>query len=346
VSLRQRLFSTRWFHRPFVSRPRILLPLAIAATIGVPGCATGAPASTTPVVLAGASNGLEQIPAGFTEHKMNVGRLGINYVIGGHGPTVVLLHGYPETWYMWRHVMPVLAEHYTVIAPDLPGAGKSDAPATGYDKKTMAANIHRLMVRLGRNHDIRLVGHDIGTMVAYAYAAANPRDVTTLVLSEAPIPDPSIYQFPALTPNGPGVWNFGFFSLTNGLPEAVVRGRETIWTDRFIDQFEFVKGAVTPDEVHVFAHYLQDRPHLEASFDWFRTFPRDIKDDAADQRTKLTMPVLAIGAQHSLGGFVPQQARNYATNVTGMVIQESGHWIYEEHPAEMTRILLDFLRTS
>jgi pimeloyl-ACP methyl ester carboxylesterase len=101
------------------------------------------------------------------------------------------------------------------------------------------------------------------------------------------------------------VWNFGLFSLTNGLPEDIVSGRETMWTDRFTDQFEFVKGAVTPDEVK-FPDYLQDRPHLEASFDWFRTFPQYIKDNAADQRTKLTMPVLAIGAQHSLGDFVPR----------------------------------------
>ena len=341
---RQRLFSR--LHRLFVIRARILLPLAIAATIGVTGCAAGAQVGTTPAPPAGVSNALEQMPAGFTEHKMNVGSLGINYVIGGHGPTVVLLHGYPETWYMWRHVMPALAEHYTVIAADLPGAGKSDAPDTGYDKKTMAADIHGLLLRLGMDHDIRLVGHDIGTMVTYAYAAANPQDVTKLVLSEAPIPDPSIYQFAALTANGPGVWNFGLFSLTNGLPEDIVSGREALWTDRFIDQFEFVKGAVTPDEVKVYAGYLQDRPHLEASFDWFRTFPQDIKDTAVNQQTKLTMPVLAIGAQHSLGDFVPQQVDNYATNVTGMVIQYSGHWIYEEQPAEMTQVLLDFLQKS
>jgi pimeloyl-ACP methyl ester carboxylesterase len=149
-----------------------------------------------------------------------------------------------------------------------------------------------------------------------------------------------------LTVNGLGVWNFGLFSLANGLPEDVVQGRETMWTDRFIDQFEFAKGAVTPDEVNVFANYLQDCSHLAASFAWFRVFPQDIQDDAVDQRTKLTMPVLAIGAQHSLGDFVPQQARDYATNTTGIVVQNSGHWIYEEQPAEMTGILLDFLGKS
>ena len=210
----------------------------------------------------------------------------------------------------------------------------------------MAADIHELLVRLGKDHDIRLVGHDIGTMVAYAYAAAHPNDVTKLVLSEAPIPDPSVYQLPSLTADGPSAWNFGFFSLTNGLPEDIIRGREALWTDRFIDSHESVKGAVTPDEVKVFAHYLQDPAHLTASFDWFRTLPQDVKDDAVDQRTKLTMPVLAVGAQYSLGDFVPTQVRKYATNVTGMVIKDSGHWIYEEHPAEMTQVLLSFLQKS
>lgn len=327
-----------------IRRPRILLALAAAVAAAISTTALTAQASARPVAPAAVSHGSEQPPAGFTEHKVKVGSLGIDYVIGGKGPSLVLIHGYPEAWLEWKDVMPALAKHYTVIAPDLPGAGKSDAPPTGYDKKTMAADIHQLLVQIGKGHSVRVVGHDIGTMVAYAYVAAHPHDVTKLVLSEAPIPDPSIYQFPALTASGPGLWNFGFFNVTNGLPEDVVRGRETMWVGRFIDQFELVKGAVTPDDVRTYASFLRDPAHLEASFDWFRTFPQDIKDDAIDQRTKLTMPVLAIGADHSLGASEASQVRHYATNVTGMVIQNSGHWIYEEHPAEMAQILLNFLQ--
>ena len=129
-------------------------------------------------------------PAGFIERKVQVNGIGINYVRGGHGPTLLLLHGYPETWYVWRDVLPALARHYTVVAPDLPGAGLSDAPAAAadYTKKAMAADIYGLMVKLGLSRDIRVVGHDIGTEVAYSYAAAHPHDVAKLVLSEAPIP--------------------------------------------------------------------------------------------------------------------------------------------------------------
>lgn len=331
-------------HLHAVFRPGVMLAVAAASAFGLAATtittgtaqATTAPSATVSPV--------EQMPAGFSEHKVKVGAIGIDYVIGGHGPTLVLLHGYPQTWYEWREVLPALAEHYTVIAPDLPGAGRSDAPAGGYDKKDLAADIHGLLAQIGRDRDIRLVGHDIGTMVAYSYAAAYPRDVRKLVLSEAPIPDPGIYSFPSLTAAGPGAWHFGFFALTNNLPEDLITGRESLWVDKFIDDLEVVKGAVTPGDIAVFSSYLKDPAHLEAGFQWFRTLPRDMADDAEYQKTKLTMPVLAIGASGSLGSFVPDQVRQYAKNVTGVVVPDSGHWMYEEHPAEMTQILLTFLK--
>jgi pimeloyl-ACP methyl ester carboxylesterase len=284
-----------------------------------------------------------QIPAGFNRHKVSVRSVGIDYVTGGNGPTLVLLHGYPQSWYEWRHILPALAEHYTVVAPSLRGAGHSDAPPTGYDKKTLAGDIHGLLVQISHDKDIRLIGHDIGTMVAYSYAAAHPRDVVKLVLSEAPVVDPSIYTFPALTADGPGPWHFGFFLLPNGFPEELIAGKELVWVDKFIDSLEVVKGAVAPDDVAVYAEHLRDPAHLKASLEWFRTWPQDMVDNAAYQKTKLAVPVLAIGAQGSLGDFVADKARAYASDVTGVVIANSGHWIYEEHPAELTRMLLDFL---
>jgi pimeloyl-ACP methyl ester carboxylesterase len=319
-------------------RSRPITSAALAVAIGLGALTVSGAAAAKPVALAG-----EQMPVGFSEHKTRVAGIGLDYVIGGHGPTLVLIHGYPQTWYEWHGIMPALAEHYTIIAPDLPGAGKSDAPAGGYDKKTMAADLHALLASLGKDHDVRIVGHDIGTMVAYSYAAQYPADVTKLVLSEAPIPDPSIYQFPALTANGPGVWNFGFFSLTTGLPESLIRGRELTWTAGFMRGIAVHKDALTTADLQVFAHYLRDYPHLEASFAWFRAFPQDIRDNAQFQKTPLPMPVLAIGASGSLGTLVADQVRHYATNVTGVVIADSGHWIYEEHPEETTSLLLVFL---
>lgn len=285
----------------------------------------------------------EKMPAGFSEHKTQAGGIGINYVIGGHGPTLVLIHGYPQTWYEWHDIMPALAQHYTVIAPDLPGAGRSDAPASGYDKKTMAKELHALLEKIGKAQDVRVVGHDIGTMVAYSYAAQYPDSVKKLVLSEAPIPDRSIYQFPALSAKGPGVWNFGFFSVQTGLPESLIQGREFTWTSGFMRSIAVHKDALPQEDLQVWSSYLQDPAHLEASFAWFRSFPQDIADNAKLRKTKLTMPVLAIGADGSLGESIGTQASRYATHVTPVVVHDSGHWIYEEHPEEMTATLLDFL---
>ncbi|MFE6886910.1 alpha/beta fold hydrolase [Streptomyces sp. NPDC057694] len=319
-------------------RSRRLVAAVFALALGLGSLTLTASAADEPTPSHG-----ERMPSGFSEHKTEVAGTGINYVIGGHGPTLVLIHGYPQTWYEWHDIMPALAEHYTVIAPDLPGAGKSDAPASGYDKKTMAADLHALLVSLGKDKDVNIVGHDIGTMVAYSYAAQYPRSVSKLVLSEAPIPDAGIYEFPALTAKGPGVWNFGFFSLPTGFPESMVQGRELTWTSGFMRSIAVHKDALTSDDLDVFASYLRDPAHLKASFDWFRAFPQDITDNARFQKKRLTMPVLAIGADGSLGSAVAKQARRYATHVTPVVVPDSGHWIYEEHPQEMTGLLLRFL---
>lgn len=330
-------------------RNRRLAGVAVAAAVALGATAVtaaAAPATATPASASSASSAGERLPAGFSEHKTRVAGIGLHYVIGGHGPTLLLIHGYPQTWYEWHGIMPALAAHYTVIAPDLPGAGLSDAPASGYDKKTMAAELHALLASLGRDGDVRIVGHDIGTMVAYSYAAQYPATVEKLVLSEAPIPDPGIYTIPSLTDHGPGVWNFGFFNLTDGLPENMIKGREVAWTAGFIGGFEGVPGAVSEADIRVFAHYLRDPAHLEASLDWFRTFPQDIRDDEQFQKTPLPMPVLAIGASGSLGGAEGTQVAQYATHVTGVTIPDSGHWIYEEHPEELTAMLLGFLGTS
>ncbi|MFE1834443.1 alpha/beta fold hydrolase [Streptomyces sviceus] len=317
---------------------RRLVAAVFALAVGLGGITVTAAASDKPAPSSG-----EQMPAGFSEHKTRVAGTGINYVIGGHGPTLVLIHGYPQTWYEWHGIMPALAEHYTVIAPDLPGAGRSDAPASGYDKKSMATKLHALLVSLGKEHDVRVVGHDIGTMVAYSYAAQYPRSVRKLVLSEAPIPDPGIYEFPALTAQGPEAWHFGFFSLRTGLPESLIQGRELTWATGFMRGIAVHKDALTADDLQVFASYLRDDAHLEASFAWFRTFPQDIADNARLRKKPLTMPVLAIGADGSLGSSVAKQVRRYATHVTPAVVPDSGHWIYEEQPKVTTDLLLRFL---
>jgi pimeloyl-ACP methyl ester carboxylesterase len=285
-----------------------------------------------------------QLPGGFTRQSARVGDVAINYVRGGTGPTLVLLHGYPQTWYMWRQVLPALAERYTVVAPDLRGAGASDAPSGGYDKRSLAGDVHGLLRQLGLDEDIRLVGHDVGAMVGYAYAARYADSVSRLVLTEAPIPDESIYQLPALTRRGPGVWNFGMFNVPGELAEHLVAGREELWVGQFMAAQAVRPDAIGAEAVREYARWLRDADHLRAGFDYFRAMPLDIADNAQSGRTMLSMPVLALGARGSLGDAVAAQVAHYATDVSGGVVEESGHWLFEERPEEMSRRLLTFLR--
>jgi pimeloyl-ACP methyl ester carboxylesterase len=329
-------------------RTRILLPLAMVAALGV---GVGVPAASAQARSASSaaqsSCSLDPPPpAGFTEQKVKVNGIGINYVRGGHGPTLLLLHGYPESWYEWDGILPALAEHYTVVAPDLPGAGDSDAPAdeADYTKKAMAADVYGLMVKLGLSHNVRVVGHDIGTMVAYAYAAAHPHDVAKLVLSEAPIPDSSIYSYAALTANGPGLWWFGLFNDPGTLAYDLMKGKEKVWVTESIPVLEVVKNSISQCELALYTHNLEKPGHLQATIDWFSTLPQDVKNTTVAGKAKLTMPVLAIGGSASLGSSVPDQVRRYATNVTGVVIPDTGHWLYEERPATLTSLLLKFMK--
>lgn len=283
-------------------------------------------------------------PDGFSELATKVGDVTINYVRGGDGPTLVLLHGYPQTWYMWRKVMPALCRQYTVVAPDLRGAGDSSAPPGGYDKKTLAADVHGLLGQLGLDGEVRIVGHDIGMMVAYAYAAAHPDSVERLVLCEAPIPDQSIYQMPALTQRGPGFWNFGLFTVDNGLPERIVAGRELLWVRHFIDSLALRPDTLEDESMQEYARCLLDEAHLRASFAYFRTLAQDAADNAGYAQTPLSMPVMALGAAGSLGGAVGHQVGHYASDVRPGVVEDSGHWLFEEQPERMTQQVLEFLR--
>ena len=336
-------------------RTKIRLPYAAAAAIGIAavvGAAIAIPANSaqaTPAPTAAAAPSGCSLnpspPAGFTESKVSINGIGINYVRGGHGPTLLLIHGYPESWYEWEPMLSALAQHYTVIAPDLPGAGNSDAPdvEADYTKQAMAADLYGLLTKLGLDQNINVVGHDIGTMVAYSIAAAHPSSVSKLVLSEAPIPDQSIYTMPALTEKGPGLWWFGLFNDPNNLAYQMFSGKEKQWVYGSIPVLETVKNSITQCDLALFTHDLEKPGHLQATIDWFSTFGQDIANDAVYQQTKLTMPVMAIGGENGLNTLLPDQVPEYATNVTPEIIKDTGHWLYEERPAEMTSLLLKFL---
>lgn len=299
-------------------------------------------AFATPPALAQPDAAL--LPEGFSSEFAELDDVRLHYVVGGEGEPLVLLHGWGSTWYMWRKVMPQLAERYTVIVPDLPGLGDSSVPAAGFDKATTAERIRELVRELGHD-EINLVGHDIGLMVAYAYAAAHPGEVRRLVLVEAPLPDPSIYTFPAITESGFGAWNFGFFSFPE-MPETLIAGQEAYFLEQFVRGLTVNQAGFTDADFAEYARTYAQPGKLKASFDYFRAFPEDVAQNAVYVQTPLPMPVLALGAEGSLGGFVQQQVEGYAKNVQGGVLVGSGHWVPEERPERFLERLLSFLEAE
>jgi pimeloyl-ACP methyl ester carboxylesterase len=259
------------------------------------------------------------------------------YMTAGHGPAVILLHGYAETSLMWKPLIPALAERFTVIAPDLPGIGDSSIPTDGLDMKSAAIRIHDLARSLGIKKAC-VVGHDIGLMVAYAYAAQFPSDVEKLVLMDAFLPGvegwESIY-------NHPGLWHFRFNGST---PEALVQGRERIYFEHYWNDFAADKTRSIPEASRELYTSAYSRPgRMSAGWAYFVSFPQAAIDFEELARTKLSMPVLSIGGEKANGVALGEQVKLVASNAKVVVIKNSGHWLMEEQPEETMSALLEFL---
>jgi pimeloyl-ACP methyl ester carboxylesterase len=272
-----------------------------------------------------------------TSRTKEVDGVNLHYLIAGHGATVILLHGYAETSLMWKPIMPVLAERFTVIAPDLPGIGDSAIPANGLDMKTAAIRIHALARSLGVQK-AEVVGHDIGLMVAYAYAAQFPAEVEKLVVMDAFLPGVGGWE---AVYNNPGIWHFRFNGPT---PEKLVQGRERTYFDYFWNDLAADKTRSIPEADRQAYAAAYARPgRMRAGWAYFVSFQQAAKDFAELSRTKLTMPVLVIGGEKSLGEVLGQQMKLVATDVTVVVLKDTGHWVLEERPKETTDALVKFL---
>jgi pimeloyl-ACP methyl ester carboxylesterase len=256
---------------------------------------------------------------------------------GGAGPAAVLIHGYGDTGDMWVPLAVELAKTHTVIVPDLRGMGKSSHPAGGYEKKAQAADIRAVVVASGADR-AAVVGHDIGNMVAYAYAASYPGKVDRLVLMDAPIPGVGPWEEILKTPL---LWHFNF-----GGPDAerLVQGRERIYLDRFWNEF-----AAHPERIdeETRAHYaaLYALPGgMRSGFAQFRAFTQDAEDNKVFVRTKLTMPVLAAGGEKSFASVMAVVMRFAAVDVREAIIPDSGHWVMDENPGYTVALVSGFLR--
>ena len=274
---------------------------------------------------------------GIMAKTADVDGLKLHYMTAGHGTALILLHGYAETSRMWRPIIPTLAGKFMVIAPDLPGIGDSSIRPDGMDMKKAAICIHDLARSLGVQK-AEVVGHDIGLMVAYAYAAQFPDEVSKLVLMDAFLPGVAGWE-PIY--NNPNYWHFRFNGPT---PESLVSGRERIYFSYFWNDLAADKNhslPATDREAYIAAYSRPGRMH--AAWSYFVSFQQAARDFEQLSQTKLKMPVLSVGGEKSLGDALGQQVRLVATNVTVVVIPGAGHWILEEKPKETTEALVNFL---
>ena len=275
-------------------------------------------------------------PNSFRTQNIPAGDVTLHVRIGGKGPAIVLLHGFGDTGDMWAPLAADLARDHTVVVPDLRGMGLSSIPESGYDKKTQAADIRAVLAALGIEHSV-VIGHDIGTMVAYAYAARYPQFTDRLVVMDAPVP--GIPPWSDIV-RSPMLWHFDF-----GGPDAerLVAGRERIYLDRFWNEFAGDPSKVDEETRQHYATLYARPGAMRAAFAQFRSIRQDEVDNKVSMATRLTMPVLAIGGEKSFGSNEAIVMRNAADKVTEVVIPGAGHWLMEEAPTETIRAIRDFI---
>ncbi len=260
----------------------------------------------------------------------------LHYLIAGAGDPVILLHGYAQNSHMWRPLMTELAKSHTVIAPDLRGFGQSAKPPQGYDKKTMAQDIHALAASLGYDR-VGLAGHDIGLMVAYAYAAQFPAEVDRIALMDAFLPGVGDWTKVWLLRD---LWHFHFYGET---PLKLVAGRERIYFEHFWNDFAANRKKSVPErDRRLYAKAYGQPGAMRAGFEVFRAFEQDAADFQKLAQTKLTMPMLVLTGEKASGDFLIQQGRLVADHVEGTVIKGSGHWLMEEAPKQVIPKLVAF----
>jgi pimeloyl-ACP methyl ester carboxylesterase len=282
---------------------------------------------------------VQRFPTSFRTQDIQTDGARIHVRVGGQGPAVVLLHGFGDTGDMWAPLAADLARDHVVVVPDLRGMGQSSHPDGGYDKRTQAADIRSVLTQLGLDR-AAIVGHDIGTMVAYAYAARYPDQTEKLVVMDAPIP--GIPPWDEIV-RSPLLWQFDF-----GGPdmERLVSGRERIYLDRFWNEFAGDASKIDEATREHYAKLYALPGAMHSAFAQFRSIRQDARDNIGSMATKLTMPVLAIGGEKSFGSTEAVVMRNAAVNVTELVIPNSGHWLMEEAPAATIAAIRAFLTSK
>jgi pimeloyl-ACP methyl ester carboxylesterase len=295
----------------------------------------------------GSVSGAPNLPAGFTgtftSRYVDTGELRLHAVTGGEGPPLLLVHGWPQTWYAWRMLMPALARVFSVVAVDQRGIGLSGKPPGGYDTGTLASDLVALMDALGHQR-FALYGTDVGMPIAYALAADHRDRVDRLVVSEAPLPgispSPPLFLPPPLNAR---LWHLAFNQLPGEVNEQLVTGREEIF---FGAEFDASAGThkLPDDAVKYYIDTLAADPdHLRGSFEFYRAIPTTTAQNEERKTRRLTLPVLAIGGAESSGEGVGNTMKLAADDVQTVVLADCGHWVAEQAPEQLLTALTAFL---
>jgi len=275
--------------------------------------------------------------AGAESRFVDANGVKLHYLYAGSGPPVILLHGYAETSFMWLPLIAQLAKTNTVVAPDLRGAGESAKPDTGYTKAVLAQDIHALAKAIGVKR-AKVVGHDIGLMVAYGYAAQFPDDVESIVLMDAFLPGVGNWKDVWLLRD---MWHFHFYGET---PLKLVAGRERTYFEHFWNDFAADRTHSIPEaDRRIYAAAYAQPGGMHAGFEYFKAFAQDATDFAGFATKKLDMPMLVLGGEKASGTVLIEQGQLVATNVRGVIVKGSGHWLMEEAPQQVMPELVSFL---
>ena len=277
-----------------------------------------------------------------THHYFDAGDVTLHYVLAGKGDPLLLLHGWPQSWYCWHKVMPALAEHFSLIAPDLRGLGDSSRPQDGYDKATIAEDIRKLVHDHLKVDSYHLMAHDWGGPVAFALAATYPEHVRKLVMLDTAVPGDGSGTF---SQHGRR-WHHAFHR-TADLPEALVAGREDIYLGWFYRNYGYRPGAITPEDMEEYLRTYRQPGALRAGFSYYRALQQDVahNESLLEKNGKLTMPVLALGGGKSFGRGIEtlESLQRVSEDVRGGVIDDCGHWMQEEQPELVVEQVLAFL---
>ena len=292
-------------------------------------------------------------PALVQHHRVVLGGVDMHYVVAGDpdAATILLVHGYPRSWFEWRHVIPLLARHYHVIAPDLRGSGDSSKPPGGFDKRTMAGDLVELLDRLGLDA-VHAVGRDWGAPTALALALHWGR-LKTLAYIENLVPgfgfEEAVQPFSVSEPEEvsfhTGGVNHVTFHMIPDLPEFLIQGREREYFTWFVTRNAYNTGALDSDCVNEIVRCMSMPGALRATFGYTRTHRLDARDnrEAISTKGKLSIPVLALGAEHSVGDRARESIIRVAENVEHGIIPDCGHWASDEQPSWVADRLLAFL---